>query len=241
MSQWYIRVAKVTKILMAILICLITLVQVNVADAEELTQDFSDVKKTDWFYGHVMDARRAGLVEGTGNNMYKPNEDITYAQYLTIISRILDETVDSKPVSNPWYAKFIDSARGLGALDKNENVNAVIAIPREMMIKYTCKALGIEPYTGNEIIFNDVKPEDAAYLNAAYHEYLTEGTKVLGKDKRNFGFGETATRAQLAAMALRIKEYHENQWLIRKKQLRKEKQQKQTGKRQRMLKRHNIQ
>lgn len=178
--------------------------------ASAVVQDFSDVKKTDWFYGHVMDARRAGLVEGTGNNMYKPHEDITYAQYLTIISKILDETVDSKPVSNPWYAKFIDSARGLGVLDKNENVNAVIAIPREMMIKYTCKALGIEPYTGNEIVFGDVKPEDAAWINAAYNEYLTEGSGRLPNGSKKFGFGEYATRAQLATMALKIKAYHEN-------------------------------
>ena len=76
------------------------------------------------------------------------------------------------------------------------------------MIKFTCKALGVEPYTGNEIVFNDVKSKDAAYINAAYNEYLTEGIGGHYSDKSlQFGFGKTSTRAELATMALRIQSY----------------------------------
>lgn len=176
----------------------------------QTTQYFSDVPSNTWYAKDVHEARRLGIIDGVGNNLYKPLENITYAQYLKIISAVLDETVNSKPVSNPWYDRYIDSCRNIGAVGKNEVVPATIAIPREVMIRYTCMALGIEPYLGNEIVFADVKAEDAAYINAAYNEYLTEGGGRLPDGTKKFGFGEYATRAQLASMALRIKAYNEN-------------------------------
>lgn len=204
--------SKKLKIIGQIIISILILIllQVNIAIAEGNIPDFDDVKKTDWFYNDVMEARKIGLVEGVGNNKYVPHEEINYAQYLTITVRIVDPSIDSKPDVGQWYDKFILRARELGILAKNELINPTKAIPREDMVKFTCKSLGIEPYEGNEIIFNDVDPKDAQYLNAAYKEYLIEGTSILGKDKRRFGFGETATRAQLAAMALRIKSYKDN-------------------------------
>lgn len=176
----------------------------------QTTQYFSDVPSNTWYAKDVHEARRLGIIDGVGNNLYKPLENITYAQYLKIISAVLDETVNSKPVSTPWYDRYIDSCRNIGAVGKNEVVPATIAIPREVMIRYTCMALGIEPYLGNEIVFADVKAEDAAYINAAYNEYLTEGGGRLPDGTKKFGFGEYATRAQLASMALRIKAYNEN-------------------------------
>jgi hypothetical protein len=205
MSQKF-KTAK--KIIISVL--MLILLQVNVATAENNTPDFDDVKTTDWFYNDVKEARKLGLVGGVGNNRYAPNEIISYAQYLTVTVRLVDPGIDNKPTTGNWYDKYIQRARELGVVDKNEVVDPIKAIPREEMMKYTCKALGIEPYDGNEIIFQDVESEDAAYINAAYKEYLTEGTAILGKDKRRFGFGETATRAQLAAMALRIKEYKDD-------------------------------
>lgn len=176
----------------------------------QTTQYFSDVPSNTWYAKDVHEARRLGIIDGVGNNKYLPLEQITYAQYLKIISAVLDETVNSKPVSTPWYDRYIDSCRNIGAVGKNEVVPATIAIPREVMIRYTCMALGIEPYLGNEIVFADVKAEDAAYINAAYNEYLTEGGGRLPDGAKKFGFGEYATRAQLASMALRIKAYNEN-------------------------------
>ncbi len=182
----------------------------DISDTKATVKEFSDVKPNTWYYNDVMKARQEGLVQGTSNNNYNPNGKITYAEYLTIISRILDETVESKQSTQNWYDKYITSAKTIGAVDKNEKVPATTAIPRELMIKYTCKALGIEPYTGNKVVFNDVKAEDAAYINAAYNEYLTDGAGRNASGYKVFGYGQTADRAQLAAMALRIKAYKEN-------------------------------
>ena len=175
------------------------------------TNGFADVQPSNWFYKDVIDAKKAGLIEGIGNGKYAPNSTITYAEYLAIISRICDSGVEGRPNGNKWYDKYIDSARNIGALSKSEALDALAGIPRQDMIKFTCKALGIEPYIGNEVIFNDVKSSDAAYINAAYNEYLTEGISGHKVDKSLvFGWGNTSTRAELATMALRIKAYRDN-------------------------------
>jgi len=202
------KLKAMVQITISILILL--LLQVNAVVAEGSMADFDDVKASNWFYNDVKEARKIGLVGGVGNNRYAPNEVISYAQYLTVTVRIVDPSIENESATGKWYDKYIQRARELGIVDENEVIDPTKAIPREEMMKYACKALGIEPYDGGEIIFQDVKPEDAAYINAAYKEYLTEGTTILGKDKRIFGLGETATRAQLAVMALRIKEYKDD-------------------------------
>jgi len=194
-------------IIWVVFLFIISTVSTSVASIQGVDKDFDDVKKSDWFYDSVKEARKIGLIAGVGNNKYAPNRTITYAEFLTIIARVTDDNLDAVEGGLNWYDKYINSARGRGVLGKEEALEALMAIPRQDMIKFTCKALNIEPYTGNEIVFNDVKPEDAAWINAAYNEYLTEG---VGRDKggkKVFGYGQTATRAQLAAMALRIKEY----------------------------------
>ncbi len=72
------------------------------------------------------------------------------------------------------------------------------------MAKYTCKALGIEPSTSATMLFEDVSPEDAAYINAAYEAYLIDGTRLSLPNKPGlFGFDSNAKRNELAAMANR--------------------------------------
>jgi hypothetical protein len=81
------------------------------------------------------------------------------------------------------------------------------------MVRFTCRALNVQPADGSEIIFEDtrnISPEIRAYINAAYNEYLTEGVGRDDSGKLQFGYGQTVTRAQLATMALRIKAYKED-------------------------------
>ncbi|MDQ2088148.1 S-layer homology domain-containing protein [Herbivorax sp. ANBcel31] len=179
---------------------------------------FDDVKDGDWFYNDVLEARAKGLVVGVSDSKYSPNTQITYAEYLTIISRLIDAEVEFREGSGEWYEKFIDSCREKGVLKDNEVIDPNKPITREKMIEYTCKALDIEPYDSMEVIFKDVDNKDASYINAAFDNYLTEGSGWAEDGLRIFGFGETATRAQLATMALRLKNYIKDPgWFMRVK------------------------
>lgn len=179
----------------------------------QYVEEFFDVRKGDWFYNDVMEARRIGLVAGVGNNMFAPNKTISYAEYITILTRVLGADTSNKGNSNHWAAGNIEAAKKLGIISEGEVTNYDAGIPREVMAVFTCKALGVKPGDGSQIIFEDTRnasPAIRAYINAAYNEYLTEGVGRDDSGKLQFGYGQTVTRAQLATMALRIKDYKEN-------------------------------
>jgi hypothetical protein len=175
--------------------------------------EFSDVQKGDWFYNDVMEARRTGLVVGVGNNLFAPNKTITYAEYITILTRVLGADTSNKGNRDHWASGNIEAAIRLGIVKEDEIKNFDAGIPREWMVRFTCRALNVQPADGSEIIFEDtrnISPEIRAYINAAYNEYLTEGVGRDDSGKLQFGYGQTVTRAQLATMALRIKAYKED-------------------------------
>jgi hypothetical protein len=145
--------------------------------------------------------------------MFAPNKTITYAEYITILTRVLGADTSQKGNSNHWAADNIEAAKKLGIISEGEITNYDAGIPREIMAVFTCKALGVKPGDGSQIIFEDTRnasPAIRAYINAAYNEYLTEGVGRDDSGKLQFGYGQTVTRAQLATMALRIKAYKED-------------------------------
>jgi hypothetical protein len=204
------KISKAISILLISFIVLLSNVQTMLASKES---DFNDIKPTDWFYNDVIEAQKAGLIAGVGNNMFAPNKTITYAEYITILTRVLGADTSNKGNSNHWAAGNIEAAKKLGIISEGEITNYDAGIPREMMAVFTCKALGVKPGDGSQIIFEDTRnasPAIRAYINAAYNEYLTEGVGRDDSGKLQFGYGQTVTRAQLATMALRIKAYKED-------------------------------
>lgn len=172
---------------------------------------FSDVKSSAWYYADVLKAKSEGLIAGVGDNMYSPQGKITYAQYVTVLVRLIDEDIDeSTETGSHWAYKYIKKALELGIVDKNENFQLDEGIPRQDVIKFTCKALGLKPSTTSKIIFKDTKGIDAGYINKAFEEYLTEGVGRDTEGLREFGYGKKSTRAELATMILRVREYKEN-------------------------------
>lgn len=176
--------------------------------------NFDDVKPSDWFFNDVLEARRQGIVVGVGNNLYDPHRAITYAEYITILTRVTNVDVSKyKGNGKHWASQNIEAAKVLGIVDSNEVINWNEGIPRQDMVKFTCKALDIEPIDAMNIVFEDTKnisPEERKYINTAFNEYLTEGVGRNELGQRLFGYGQTVNRAQLATMALRIKAYKEN-------------------------------
>ncbi|KXG75539.1 Endoglucanase [Fervidicola ferrireducens] len=179
----------------------------------QYVSNFSDVKPTDWFYNDVLKARQLGLVAGVVNSLFAPNKTITFAEYITILVRVLGLEAKAPQQGAHWASGNIDAAIKAGIIKAGEIKNIDAGIPREFMAVYTCKALGIPLADGSQIIFADTKnvsPEIRGYINAAFNEYLTEGVGRDAQGNRLFGYGQTVTRAQLATMALRIKAYKEN-------------------------------
>ena len=62
-----------------------------IAPANAASQ-FKDVKESDWFYEAVNEVAKAGIVNGTGNGMFSPNEQVTKLQFITMLIRTVCAT-----------------------------------------------------------------------------------------------------------------------------------------------------
>jgi len=176
---------------------------------------FRDVKEADWFYNDVVEAWKLGLIQGVGGGQYLPSRTITYAEYITVLVRILGLDFTGELKGNHWASQYMHAAQKAGIITREEllDLDYDAAIPRQDMMKFSCKALGVRPADTIQLIFEDLKDkneEEVKYINAAFNEFLTEGMGITSDGLRIFGYGRNSNRAELATMALRIKAYKEN-------------------------------
>lgn len=94
--------------------------QTPVDKAEKTVADFSMFKdaQTHWAKTDLKRAVEDGLLQGFENNTLRPNSEITLAQMLTIITRILKPEIvgNSGAPEGSWYKDAADKATGLGLI-----------------------------------------------------------------------------------------------------------------------------
>ena len=82
-------------------------------------KEFSDVPKTAWYYSDVQNAVASGIVNGKSGTTYEPDSNLTYAEAVTLASRINKYADDLEPAfksTNPWYKAYIDYAVSKGMI-----------------------------------------------------------------------------------------------------------------------------
>lgn len=89
-------------------------------------QSFYDMPTDHWAFGYVSVAASNELIKGFEDGSFRPEEEITYAQALAIVIRILGYEDD---IVGEWPDNYLDMGKELG-LDKNVALNADTPINR---------------------------------------------------------------------------------------------------------------
>lgn len=61
----------------------------GIEEIKPATPTFKDVNPSDWFYGAIEAAYRAGLVSGRGNNIFDPRDNLTREEMVALLARAL--------------------------------------------------------------------------------------------------------------------------------------------------------
>lgn len=111
---------------------------------------FSDVPYGTWYYDAVMKASALGIVNGYGNNVFGPNDKVTYDQFLMMLKRTGDALGYSTPYgeyvstsgldSGSWAIDNTASMIGLGVVDRY-GYKGSEQVSREAAADMTCKYL----------------------------------------------------------------------------------------------------
>lgn len=184
---------------------------------------YADVPAEDALAPEVEKATEYGLMNGYGNGMFGFRDSMTRAQFVTVLSRMMKwkETQDHTTAAMALpgdllgeYRAAINAAAAHNTVDTDTAFRPNNAITRGEMAEMLVRAIGLKGAAAaadkvNRLPFEDVT-QRVGYITVAYEIGMTKGTSTAA-----FSPDATATRAQAAAMLLRIyeKQSSEAQWV----------------------------
>jgi len=175
---------------------------------------FADVKTKAWYYSYVKESYEKGYMEGMPGGLFAPDESVTRAQYVTILSRLCDAegdtNTDFKDVgAKKWYAGAVGWAVKAGIVTGYEDntFRGEASITREELMVMTSRYL--------DYLWTDLPVSDSAVNSFADAKkiakwaspYVNEMRRVglvEGDANGNFNPKKTATRAEIATMTVRL-------------------------------------
>ena len=112
----------------------------NFTAIRSYTDNFPDVKATDWFYSSVKTCYEYGLMEGS-NGQFNPGGNLTVAQALVMADRVHSiYTTGSDSLTNgkPWYQPYVDYALANGII--LEGGRAPNILPDKVVVRLEYRA-----------------------------------------------------------------------------------------------------
>lgn len=173
------------------------------------TNEFSDIKDIAWAKDAINKLSKKGIINGKGDNLFAPYDNITREEFASILVRLLGVNEVSSDINfsdvsdSAWYAKTVKAAayegivmgKGDGSFGVGENIT------RQDMAVMLYRALKL-----NEEALEDSKfPDDADIADYAKKAVygLKEKSVFSGYSDGRFKPNELATRAQAAVVIYR--------------------------------------
>ena len=174
-------------------------------------KNFSDVLSDKWYYEAVSHMASANLVNGYGNDLFGPDDYITYAQFCQILANYRHLEIDTVS-SDYWAYGAIQSCINKGYIeDRGEITRANYDVPmtREAAVAGMYRAASSEDLVKMNNDYNrsigipDIDSVDQAYksdIQIAYGYGITNGVDA----NRTFNPKGSLTRAQVCQLYYNI-------------------------------------
>ena len=184
--------------LLSLLLACVMAISLAVPAAAAKTMNFSDVKRSDWFYSNVKDLYTWGVINGTTNTTFEPQGTVTFGQALKMILLAAGYS-EQKPTDTHWASGYYQLAAQKGFLPKKLNLKLDDPINRKLIAQIIVKTLDVSR-TGAELPFSDTGSKDALIL---YDYGIFTGEK---DEKGNLLFkpNNNITRAEMSAVIWRL-------------------------------------
>lgn len=183
---------------------------------------FSDVPQSHWAYSVIDEASDDGIMNGKAAGVFAPNATLTRAEYATMLYNLAPESDVMKLVhgstadnglydvdGNAWYADTVSWAVARGVFKNNGgSFSPNRTITREEMAVATYEFL--HKYCDGKFVLDSIYKgftDDAAFSSSANRDkvyILVNNGIIAGKSDGSFDLQGSLTRAEAAAMAVRV-------------------------------------
>ena len=169
---------------------------------------FADVTQGDWFYEGVRYAYEYGIIDGTGDDTFTPNENLTIAQTIKFAAYLHKGYYTGAmgfTEGSPWYGVYVDYALENGIIsDEYSNYN--VAATRSDFVMIIAESLPEEALAPINRIADGAIPDVMEYYSYGYAVYTLYRAGVLTGMTGDGMFypGLTLRRAEAATIITRI-------------------------------------
>ena len=177
------------------------------------TMNFTDVKTGDWFYNNVKNAYAMGLIEGKTTTTFNPNDNMTYAEAVTLAARMNQlyysgKVTLSNSTTGNWYSSYESYAISKGIISSALGNKANTKITRKDYVDIFYNALPASAYTVRNTVSSipDLANNTAnAKVYAFYRAGILTGyANTPGKTNGAFGPNDNIKRSEVATILIRM-------------------------------------
>lgn len=190
---------------LSVSICIISMFLVMISSAA-----YTDVPASHWAYASIEAMTQKGVIKGAGDNLFKPENALTRAEFITVVTRaILSDQIDAV-VKEPWYAANYKVALDAELIREDETPNTVGFmsgnITRYEMARLLVRA--DENVNKNPALTADQSTiTDYMEIPIPYHYFVEQAYAkglLTGDGFGRFCGSENMTRAQAAVVVERL-------------------------------------
>jgi hypothetical protein len=208
------KIGKVVLGLTAVCVLLLALSCITWAD-DRITRDlqkFTDVPESHWANLYITRLVFENAIKGYPDGTFGPSRNITRAEFVTVVlGALLDSKPEEPPAGQHWATNYIKSAEKNNLLEVGEFAADTWNTPitRQEMAKIMARGAqyvrkeALEEktsvYTSKITDFTSIPEGYLSYVAQVYAKGI-----VTGYPDGSFGGGKQATRAEAAAMVVRL-------------------------------------
>lgn len=186
---------------------------VNYFTGGEKNVVFEDIDDVSWAKSAIEALYRAGIVSGKAERIYAPHENVTRAEFVTMLVKTFGLTSDNKTNNfsdvneSDWYYDSVNIAVGNGIISgiREDYFGANENITRQDIAVMSIRLWNVveKQMTGNfRVSFTDLDEISDYALDAVTS--MTEAGVISGMDTGEFAPKANATRAQAAVIIYRL-------------------------------------
>ncbi|NQX45633.1 carbohydrate binding domain-containing protein [Paenibacillus tritici] len=174
--------------------------------ASDKLKAFTDVKTDSWAAHAVQRWSRSGVISGYGDGSFRPDQQVTRAEFTAIVNRIFGytEMAASLPADVPagaWYKNDIAKAVAAGYLSAgaDHHIQPAAKLKRGEAVVALQKIFRLETVNHTGALYSDLAGADSEVRSAA--DAFTAAGYIQGYPGGLFKPGGSITRAELAKLA----------------------------------------
>jgi len=181
--------------------------QEKIEPKNKLQKQFEDIDNH-WAKDYIVYLNSKGIVNGVNDKEFFPDENVTRAEFVSIIVRALGlnpaiyKSMVADIQGSEWYAGYVQQGFDWGFLTQSDLFRPNSNITREEMTKIVVEAFNVDKSGDSVLPFedkDDISGWALPYIKAAYKNGI-----IKGFTSTTVGSKENTTRAQAAALLARL-------------------------------------